>query len=71
MKKMRTILTGTMLVLTLSMLTACGNNGNITSDEVEKDTGDTTEKNDSDKNKQDKNDTPEVSREAERNDNGN
>ena len=55
MKKMRTILTGTMLVLTLSMLTACGNNGNITSDEVEKDTGDTTEKNDSDKNKQDKN----------------
>ena len=47
-------LTGTM------MLTACGNNGNITSDEVEKDTGDTTEKNDSDKNKQDKNDTPDV-----------
>ena len=69
MKKMRTILTGTMLVLTLSMLTACGNNGNTTSDEVEKDTGDITEKNDSDKNKQDKNDTPEVSREAERNDN--
>lgn len=69
MKKMRTILTGTMLVLTLSMLTACGNNGNTTADEVEKDTGDTTEKNDSDKNKQDKNDTPEVSREAERNDN--
>ena len=69
MKKMRTILTGTMLVLTLSMLTACGNNGNTTSDEVEKETGDTTEKNDPDKNKQDENDTPEVSREAERNDN--
>ena len=69
MKKMRTILTGTMLVLTLSMLTACGNNGNTTSDEVEKETGDTTEKIDSDKNKQDENDTPEVSREAERNDN--
>lgn len=69
MKKMRTILTGTMLVLTLSMLTACGNNGNTTSDEVEKETGDTTEKIDTDKNKQDENDTPEVSREAERNDN--
>ena len=69
MKKMRTILTGTMLVLTLSMLTACGNNGNTTSDEVEKETGDTTEKNDPDKNKQDENDTPEISREAERNDN--
>lgn len=69
MKKMRTILTGTMLVLTLSMLTACGNNGNTTSDEVEKETGDTTEKIDPDKNKQDENDTPEVSREAERNDN--
>ena len=39
MKKMRTILTGTMLVLTLSMLTACGNNGNTTSDEVEKENG--------------------------------
>lgn len=67
MKKMRTILTGTMLVLTLSMLTACGNNGNTTSDEMEKENGDTTEKNDND-DKNNENDVPEVSKEADRND---
>lgn len=33
MKKSREILTGTLLVMTLAMMTGCGNNGNNTADE--------------------------------------